>query len=108
LERAKHEPAPITALSVRFDPALRVLLVILSTGRRLAILQEDLQHLANASVEDATEVTIEMLGTGLHWEKLDLDFSIEGLLEGRRGNARWMKDLHERWYGNVEQLQMAF
>jgi hypothetical protein len=97
LERAKHEPAPVTAVSVSFDNEYRLLIVALCNGRRLAIPQEDLQHLADASVEDAAEVEIEMLGMGIHWEKLDLDFSVEGLIEGRRGNAHWMERLHERW-----------
>ena len=97
LERAKSEPAPITASSVSFNREHRLLIVILSNGSRLAIPQEDLQYLADASVEDAADVSIEMLGSGIHWEKLDLDFSVEGLIEGRRGNPIWMTRLHERW-----------
>ena len=100
LERAKHDPAPVTAVSVSFVKDLRVLIVVLSNGQRLAVPQEDLQYLADASAEDAADVSIEMLGTGIHWEKLDLDFSVEGLIEGRRGNAKWMKQLHERWLGS--------
>lgn len=97
LERAKYATNPVIALSAQFDSANRLLIVLLSTGQRLAIPQEDLQHLAEVSPAEAAEVTIEMLGMGLHWEKLDLDFSVEGLLEGRRGNAAWMAKLHERW-----------
>jgi len=97
LERAKNEPAPVTAASVSFDKEHRLLIVVLCNGSRIVIPQEDLQYLADASVEDASDVSIEMLGVGIHWEKLDLDFSVEGLIEGRRGNARWMEHLHERW-----------
>jgi hypothetical protein len=97
LERAKQEPTPVTAVSVSFDKQQCLLIIVLSSGQRLAIPQEDLQHLADASVEDAADVSIEMLGMGVHWEKLDLDFSVEGLIDGRRGNAKWMKQLHERW-----------
>jgi hypothetical protein len=100
LERAKHEPVPVTAVSVSFYKERRLLIVVLSSGQRLAIPQEDLQYLADANVEDASDVSIEMLGMGIHWEKLDLDFSVEGLIEGRRGNAKWMKQLHERWQGS--------
>jgi hypothetical protein len=103
LERAKHAPAPVTALSVSFDKEHQLLIVVLSNGQRLAIPQEDLQYLAGASVEDASDVSIEMLGMGIHWEKLDLDFSVAGLLEGRRGNAKWMKQLHERWLGSTRE-----
>jgi hypothetical protein len=109
LERAKNEPAPVTAASVSFNKEHRLLIVVLCNGQRLAIPQEDLQYLADASAEDAADVSIEMLGFGIHWEKLDLDFSVEGLIEGRRGNADWMNSLRERWYSNAgtEVLQTA-
>ncbi len=108
LERAKEAPDPVIALSVHFDVENRLLIVALSTGQRLAVPQEDLQHLADVSPEEAAEVTIEMLGRGLHWEKLDLDFSVEGLMEGRRGNAAWMAQLQQRWIGKPNQvLQVA-
>jgi len=100
LERAKHAPTPVTAVSVSFVKDLQVFILVLSNGQRLAIPQEDLQYLADASVEDAADVSIEMFGMGIHWEKLDLDFSVEGLIEGRRGNDKWMKHLHERWQGS--------
>jgi hypothetical protein len=109
LERARNEPAPVTASSVSFNREHRLLIVVLSNGSRLAIPQEDLQHLADVSVDDAADVSIEMLGLGIHWEKLDLDFSVEGLIEGRRGNADWMDRLRERWHTNsgTEVLQTA-
>jgi len=108
LERAKDAPDPITAVAASFDTENRLLIVVLSTGQRLAIPQEDLQHLADVSPAEAAEVTIEMLGMGLHWENLDLDFSVEGLLEGRRGNSAWMAKLQERWQGNSRAvLQVA-
>jgi len=108
LERAKEAPDPVIALSAFFDMANRLLIVTLSTGQRLAIPQEDLQHLADVSPAEAAEVTIEMLGMGLHWENLDLDFSVEGLLEGRRGNAAWMAKLQKRWQGSPSPiLQVA-
>jgi hypothetical protein len=105
LERARNEPAPVTASSVSFNREHRLLIVVLSNGSRLAIPQEDLQHLADVSVDDAADVSIEMLGSGIHWEKLDLDFSVQGLLKGRRGNPAWMTRLHERW-GSKERTEV--
>ena len=107
LERAKNGPNPVTAKSVSFNKEHRLLIVVLSNGQRLAIPQEDLQDLAEANLEDAADVSIEMLGMGIHWEKLDLDFSVEGLIEGRRGNARWMKELGDRRGVEVRSLQTA-
>jgi hypothetical protein len=37
-----------------------------------------------------TEVEVLGLGFGLHWESLDLDYTVAGLLNGVFGTARWM------------------
>ena len=103
IERAKNEPPDdrVTASAVHFDTSLRLLLITLSNGRRLSIPQEDLQHLADESAEDAADVTIGAHGRSIHWERLDLDFSVEGLIEGRRGNTAWMKDFNARLQSNA-------
>ncbi len=48
------------------------------------------QGLAGASPEDLAEVKLTPLGDGLHWEKLDADFSVPALLAGVFGTAAWM------------------
>jgi hypothetical protein len=89
------------AVEARFDPATNMLIFVLGNGRRFAIPREDMQHLADASDEDVAQVEIEMLGTALHWEKLDVDFSIKGLMEGRTGNQHWMRYLEQRRQDNA-------
>ena len=101
MERAKQEPPPVVAVSVGFDRSLRLLVITLGNGRRLSIPQEDLQGLADVSVDQAAEVEIDPFGMALWWEKLDLGFTIEGLIEGRTGNARWMKQLNEQRRSNA-------
>jgi Protein of unknown function (DUF2442) len=96
LERAKYAPTPAIAVSARFDVATNVLIVGLGNGRRLAIAREDLQGISDASAEDVARVEIVAFGTALHWEKLDVDYSVEGLIDGRTGNAKWMKQLNEQ------------
>ncbi len=89
-------PPEQNAVEARFDAATNMLIFALATGRRVAIPREDLQGLANASDEDVLQVEIEMLGMALHWEKLNVDFSVEGLLEGQTGNRYWMEKLEEQ------------
>ena len=81
---------------VRYLKGEDLFLMMLKSGRRVAIPREDLQYLADASTEDAAEVQLEMMNSALHWEKLDVDFGVKGLAEGKYGNARWMDELAER------------
>jgi hypothetical protein len=101
IERAKNEPPPVIAISVDFDRSRRLLVVTLGNGRRLSIPQEDLQGLANVSPDEAAQVEIDSFGMSLWWEKLDMGFTIEGLIDGRMGNAHWMERLHEARRSNA-------
>jgi hypothetical protein len=85
------------AVSAEYDSVHELLLVKLKSGQRLAIPREDLQDLADADPDKVAKVEIEMLGMALHWEELDAGFLVDGLRQGRYGNERWMKKLHERW-----------
>jgi hypothetical protein len=46
--------------------------------------------LAGASPKDLAEVEVTPSGDGLHWEKLDADFSVPALLAGVFGTEAWM------------------
>ncbi len=48
------------------------------------------QGLAGASPEDLAEVEVTPSGDGLHFLKLDADFSVPALLAGVFGTAAWM------------------
>lgn len=54
-----------------------------------------LQGLENATDDEIAEV--EILGeTGLHWETLDVDFQISGLIAGIFGTARFMEEARRK------------
>ena len=54
-----------------------------------------LQDLQQATDEELAEV--ELLGsTGLHWEDLDVDFTIAGLMCGIFGTARFMREVQSK------------
>ena len=54
------------------------------------------QGLSHASEADLKQIQISPLGTGLHWPKLDVDLTVEGLLAGVFGGHFWMRDLADK------------
>jgi hypothetical protein len=74
----------ISAISVRFDPD--TMWVELSDGRTLGIPLAWYPRLLKA--KPAQREKVEISRTGLHWDALDEDISIEGLLAGRRDMTR--------------------
>jgi hypothetical protein len=68
----------ISATKVRFDE--HVMWVDLSDGRTLGVPLAWFPRLLHAAPEDRRKVSLNR--TGLHWEALDEDISIEGLLKG--------------------------
>lgn len=80
-------PIPV---SVRYDLSSRRVVVEFSNGSAFWVPAHALQGLESASDEDLSEV--ELLGeTGLHWERLDVDFRISGLMAGIFGTAAFME-----------------
>jgi hypothetical protein len=69
-------PSP---LAVRFDE--HTMWVALSDGRTLGVPLAWFPRLLRASPEERARV--ELSRTGLHWEHLDEDISVAGLLAGR-------------------------
>jgi hypothetical protein len=69
----------ISATAVRFDE--HTIWVELSDGRTLGVPLAWFPRLLHAEPEQRARV--ELSRTGLHWEELDEDISIAGLLSGR-------------------------
>ena len=74
----------ISATSVRFDDD--TLWVDLTDGRTLGVPFAWFPRLLNATPEQRARV--ELSRTGLHWEDLDEDVSIAGLIAGRGDMTR--------------------
>ena len=68
------------AKEVSFDEDL--MWVELSDGRRLGVPLAYFPRLMKAKPEQRDKCTISGGGVGLHWEELDEDISVEGLLLG--------------------------
>jgi hypothetical protein len=74
----------ISATTVRFDE--HTMWVDLSDGRTLGVPLAWFPRLLNAT--PAARERVEISRTGLHWEHLDEDISIAGLLAGRGDMTR--------------------
>jgi hypothetical protein len=95
LARARSEQSnkgPLAA-SVKYVPAHDIFVVALSDGSRLVLQREKLQGLQNATRPQLRHVEVLGLGTGLHWEDLDVDLYVPALIEGVYGNKHWMAAL---------------
>lgn len=70
-----------SATSVHFDDA--TMWVELSDGRTIGVPIAWFPRLLHATPEQRSHYRVSVTGRGLHWENLDEDISVEGLLAGR-------------------------
>jgi len=84
------EPRATCAAYIARQSALQV---DLRNGVRLCVPLKLLPELRNASPLQLRAVEVEGLGFGLHWEELDVDFSVPGLVVSIFGGPQWMAEL---------------
>lgn len=87
--RSVRETRP-HARTARYDAKAGRVIVELTNGATFAFpprLVEGLHHATEAEIAD-----VEVIGGGfgLHWEALDLDYTVPGLVNGVFGTAKWM------------------
>ncbi len=78
------------AASARYDRKLDRVVVDLTNGCTFAFPPRLAQGLETATDEQLKDVQILGVGYGLHWEALDVDLSIPGLLAGLFGTKAYM------------------
>jgi len=81
------EPRVVTA---RYDQPLRRVVVELSNGCIFAFPPGLGQGLESATEDQLAQVEVLGTGSGLHWEALDVDLSLPGLLAGLFGTRAYM------------------
>lgn len=86
-EKAATEPR---AKAARYDRKTKRVLVELENGCTFAFPARMAEGLEHASDADLASVEILGRGYGLHWEALDVDLSIPGLLAGLFGTKAYM------------------
>ena len=78
------------AAAARYDRKSGCVVVDLTNGATFAFPPRLVQGLEEATEAQLSEVELLGRGSGLHWDSLDVDFSIPGLLNGVFGTAKWM------------------
>ena len=73
------KPVSAFAIDVRFDDEM--LHVQLSDGREISVPLEWFPRLRSANNEQRSNWRLIGRGVGIHWEDLDEDLSVEGLLK---------------------------
>jgi nucleoid DNA-binding protein len=84
------------AEDVDFQERERMLAVELQNGTTLRIPVDELQGLSGAAAADIEEVEVAEDGLALHWDKLDVHFTVPGLVKGLRGTSTWMKAIGQK------------
>lgn len=83
-----------------YDRDSNHLVIELKNGVVFIIPCDLVQGLRGAHRDEIAEVELMPRGAALHWEKLDVDFSVGGLMRGIYGNEAWMESL-QRENGKV-------
>ena len=83
----RTEPRARTA---RYDRKTGRVLVDLTNGCSFAFPARNAQGLERAGDADLAQVEVLGLGLALHWERLDVDLSVPGLLAGLFGTKSYM------------------
>ena len=78
------------AAAARYDRQLGRIIVELTNGCSCACPPRRAQGLETATDEQLAQVEILGIGIGLHWEALDADLSIPGLLTGLFGTRAYL------------------
>jgi hypothetical protein len=78
------------AASARYDRQLDRVIIDLTNGCTFAFPPRLAQGLETATADDLAQVEVLGTGSGLHWEALDADLSVLGLLAGLLGSTAHM------------------
>jgi len=78
------------AKSARYDKVSRRISVELTNGCAFVFPPDAAQGLENATPSQLAQIEILGKGSGLHWEELDVDLSVPGLLAGVFGTKSWL------------------
>ncbi|MGD1900951.1 MAG: DUF2442 domain-containing protein [Geitlerinemataceae cyanobacterium] len=81
------------AVSAEYDAAEHRIVVRLRSGAVFSFPVRIAQGIAEGTAAELAEVEVTPAGDGLHWEGLDADLSVAGLLAGRFGSGAWMAGL---------------
>lgn len=73
-----------------------MLAIELTNGSSFRLPIQLIPWLPSATAKQLAEVEVDPSGDALHWESLDVDLSVPGLLQEIFGTATWMRQLASR------------
>ncbi len=85
------------AMSAHYDADGGMIVITLKSGAVYSFPSAIAQGLTTAEERLLAEVEVTPSGDGLHWEALDVDFTVKGLLAGIFGTKAWMAELQKSW-----------
>jgi hypothetical protein len=95
-ERAKsHDNDPL-ARTVQYVPLLKILIIGLSNGRRIALPIADVPELSKATKKVLQNWELLGRGTAINFPDIDVALPIDGIIEGVYGKSRWMAELGQK------------
>ena len=86
----------LRAAKAFYDPINELVMIETTRGFRWGIPKARIGALANASPEQLNQLTMSPSGDGLHWEELDVQLSVPGLLVDALGAGTLAKELARR------------
>ncbi|WP_375380489.1 DUF2442 domain-containing protein [uncultured Sphingomonas sp.] len=101
--RIEFETKPHAARA-RYDRRTGMMTLVLHNGCSFMFPPRELQGMSGASDDDLEAFELSGVGFGLHWEALDTDFTVPGLLSGEFGTNRFMATRRARLRSIYEQL----
>ncbi|MDB9312365.1 DUF2442 domain-containing protein, partial [Spirulina sp. CS-785/01] len=81
------------AEAVHYNPDRNLIEIHLTNGAIFAFPPHLAQGLGKATPEQLNDVWLDAAGLSVHWESLDADFSVSGLVQGIFGTQAWMSEL---------------
>lgn len=78
------------ARAARYDAKADRVIVELTNGATFAFPPRLVEGLHDASPAEIGKIEVIGRGFGLHWEALDLDYTVPGLVSGIFGTAKWL------------------
>ena len=89
------------AIAAYYDRTMDAIVILLRSGASFSFPPSIPQGLSGASPSDLEQIEITPMGDGLHWARLDADFTVSGLLAGIFGTRKWMATLQMQWLRNA-------
>lgn len=93
VKAAKTEPR---SKFVEYNRRQKLFIIKLTNGAEFRFPPHLVEGLAEASSDQLADVHLSGTGDSIHWESLNVDFSIPGIVAGILGTKTWMSELGKR------------